>query len=106
MEVLSKVCPRAGWCLPKSVCIELWADNLDASDDFLDVVLVLTLVSILLLARLRPTSRLITSTLRHLLLLLLGLSLSLVHLSAQAVHPALEVRLPLLVDTHLEQLLV
>ena len=47
---------------------------------------------------------LITTVLRSLLLLLLGLWL--VHLPLKVLHPALEVRLALLVDSHLEQLFV
>ena len=49
-------------------------------------------------------SRLITTVLGSLLLLLLGLWL--VHFPLQVVHPALEARLALLVDSHLQQLFI
>ena len=89
------------------LCIKHRANDLDASDDILYVVLVLTRVSVLLCTCLRRCIIwLITGVLWSLLLLLLGLRLFMMHVSAQLVHPALEVCLPFLVDTHLELHLV
>ena len=126
MKALGEICPRARWLhrglLFRGTQVEICADNLDASDHLLHLILGLILrgqkriflphlvririllphlvrIRILLPHLVRIRIFTIFTVLRCLFLLLLVISLG--HLLPQVVHPLLEACLALFVDAHL-----